>query len=118
MTALDLSTLGTLSDTALDQIKKECDLLLRKRTCKIGAVAWFEDKGRSKRYIRITGVNPKTVSGVEVDFATHAVKGGKWRVSHSCLRPVGDLGADLIRPAVAPTPNPVHEITTAVDDAW
>lgn len=124
MSALDLSQLATLSNDSLTKLKQECSLLLRKRSCKVGAVATFMDKSGNKRYIRITGVNPKTVSGVEVDGLTHAPKTGKWRVSHDCLTPLaeGVIGREVTfapkEEAERDTAPSAHTITTAVDDAW
>lgn len=126
MSALDLSQLATLSSESLNMLKKEVSLILRKRSCKIGSVSWFMDKSGNKRFIRITGVNPKTVSGIEVDWVTHAPKTGKWRVSHDCLTSVSDGITSTATPSfhevevpdIESTAPSAHTITTAVDDAW
>lgn len=117
---MDLSKLDKLSTDALQKMRDTCQDILTKRNAnamRVGAVGWFLDGQGVKRFIRITRVNHKTVSGILVDEVTFmdlsAGRGQKWRVSPSLLN-ILDL-SPKVKPSAAPAP--VHRPTTSAS-AW
>jgi len=88
---MDLSKLETLSTETLQAMRDECMAVLKKRSAGAlftGRIAWFLDAKGDKRYIRIKRVNPKTISGQEVNPDNYSELPTRWKVSPGSLNPV------------------------------
>ena len=96
---MDLSKLELMTTDALQAIRDKCAEVLKKRAglaIRHGVVAWFMDSSGKKRFMRIARINPKSVSGYEVDPDSHFRMGKtSWKVGQSLLNPVVDKEQEL-----------------------
>jgi len=105
---MDLQKLEALSTDALGAIRDKCSEILRTRSdgaLRTHAVGFFNDSNGKRHYIRIQRINQKTVSGVEVDAADHAITfKNKWKVSPQLLTIVGTgpKPKPIVKPAYVP----------------
>jgi hypothetical protein len=96
---MDLTKLEVLSSETLQALRDKCVEVLRLRTAgavRVGATAWFLDSAGKKRYLRITRINAKTVSGREVDEYRNELP-TRWKVSPSSLNVVVEKKQELTK---------------------
>lgn len=95
---MDVSKLESLSTETLQAMRDGCIAVLKKRSAGAlynGRIAWFLDSKGNKRYIRIKRINPKSISGQEVNPDNYAELPMRWKVSPHSLNPVVDKGYEL-----------------------
>lgn len=116
---MDLNKLEALSTDALAAIRDKCAEVLSSRSetaLRRGAIGYFRDsRTGTKRFMRITRVNQKTVSGHEVDPESGLRVGAansNWKVSFSLLTILGTgpKPKPIVRPAYVPQ--------SATTDTW
>jgi hypothetical protein len=115
---MDLKKLEGLSTEALASIRDKCAEVLRGRSeiaLRSGAIGYFRDQRGVKRFMRVTRINQKTVSGYECDPETGARLGSaeaRWKVSPHLLTIMGT--GPKPKPVVAPAYVP----KSTPGDAW
>lgn len=115
---MELNRLELLSSSVVEKIRDKCADILRGRKVaevRAGALAWFTDRGGVKHTVRVSRINPKTVSCQEIDPVTLEPMRTKWKVSPMFLNPIVDeaKARKLEMPVVA------HKPTTVMEgDSW
>lgn len=116
---MNLAALESMSSDALQAIRDKCVEILGSRKClslRHGAVGWFFDRQGAKRFLKVERINPKTVSGHEVDGVTHQrLTTVNWRVSPQLLNIVGEVAPVRKAPTAPVTP---HRPTTSIPSSW
>lgn len=119
---ISTATLNLLSDAELLSLNNQVVTLIRSRRKKdayakldefvVGQVVEFTGKGGIVHTMKITRLNQKTASGVELSPKT----GGKWRVPASFLRVVTDPDA-LAAPTLKSSPALVEAMLDSMEDS-